>query len=147
MRCFSRISTTPATIATATITMCGLLLAAGCHSDHGNGDDGHGASGHTAALNVHVTTDPKPPIKGQNKWIVEVHDKNHARVAGATVTVEATMPSMGHGSSEKPAVKETTDGVFEVFPVTLQMAGEWKVVTTATLGADSATETGTYTVK
>jgi len=130
-------------LALAATLSAALLLVAGCESE----DDGNTAGTTDPAITLHITTAPSPPKVGQNKWTVMVHGKDGKMASGASVTVEPTMPSMGHGSSEKAVIKEISTGKFEAFPITLQMGGKWQVVVKATVGSETVTDTKDYDIK
>lgn len=100
----------------------------------------------TAALVLTAAFDPAAAV-GQNHLGITLVDGAGAGVAGATVTVEPTMPAMGHGSTETPVVSDDGAGHYTAFPVTLQMAGSWHIVVTATVGAEVATHAFDVTVQ
>jgi hypothetical protein len=84
-----------------------------------------GANGQTITL---LSSDPGPPIKGNNVWQVSVTDAANAPQSGATLKVNPFMPDHGHGSPAKTAVKPLADpGQYTVAPVYLFMAGLWEI--------------------
>ncbi|MGE0326121.1 MAG: FixH family protein [Polyangiaceae bacterium] len=139
------------------LTASALLLAA-CSSDS-DGNDGSGGTGNTefsckdatdtfsAGLSKMTTTgmfevmlmdaDPAPPAKLANTWMVHIKDANGDNVSGATLTVNPNMPAHGHGSSKAVAVTDMGDGMYQLDPVYMQMAGHWAVPISVTMGADT----------
>jgi len=91
-----------------------------------------------SALTLSAQFDSAAPTTGQNHLLITLLDDAGAGVEGATLTVVPTMPMMGHGSTETPAVSELGDGVYDAFPVTFQMPGQWKIEIDAELGGLSA---------
>jgi hypothetical protein len=88
---------------------------------------------------VLVSSDPGPPIKGNNTWEVQVLDSSMQPVTGATMTAKPFMPDHGHGTSVVPIV--SADGMsYMVTPLYLFMPGLWQVTLNATSGGttDSA---------
>lgn len=124
-----------------------LSLTAGCehdeHDEHEN-HDGHDSSesseleadeysegmvkecdgGH---FSVALSSEPGPPAKGVNTWMLEVSDHSGAAAPGATLTVTPTMPEHGHGSQSVAEVTDDGEGQYTVTPVDLHMAGLWDV--------------------
>jgi hypothetical protein len=90
----------------------------------------------TGAKGVNVTllsSDPGPPIKGNNTWKVLVTDPGKAPQAGAMLKVVPFMPDHGHGTIVKPSVTSLPDaGQYEIAPLNLFMAGLWEVTFTVT---------------
>ncbi len=136
----------------------GLLLA-GCSSDS-SGNDGSGGTGSeykcTHATDTYsvglskmgskgmfevmlMDADPAPPAKKDNTWMVHVKDAQGNNVVGATLGVNPNMPEHGHGSTQTTVVTDMGDGMYELKPVYLQMAGYWAVPITVTMGADTDT--------
>lgn len=136
----------------------GLVLA-GCSSDSTD-NEGSGGTGSTYTC-THATdtyevglskmtgkgmfelmlmdADPAPPAKKENTWMVHVKDADGNDVAGATLTVNPNMPEHGHGSTQTTTVTDMGDGMYELKPVYLQMAGYWAVPITVTMGSDTDT--------
>jgi hypothetical protein len=87
----------------------------------------------TIPLAVHVAA---APAVGSGKHAVTARLVNTGTVeldvtpsAGATVTVQAVMPTTGYASGEVPAVA-TDPGKFRVTGLPLMMPGQWEIVTT-----------------
>lgn len=151
---FARILRALAPLVTASV------LLAGCSSDSED-NGGSGGSGGTEYKCTHATdtysvglsklgtegvfevmlmdADPAPPSKKQNTWTVHVKDADGNDVSGATLTVNPNMPEHGHGSTQTTAVTDLGDGMYELSPVYLQMAGYWAIPITVTLGSESDT--------
>ena len=92
---------------------------------------------------------PAPPIKGDNRWSVEVRDGSGALVAGVTLEAEPFMPDHGHGTAVDPIVTEDGDGIYTIDPVNFFMPGYWETtVTVVDLGAtdDESDDTDLDTV-
>lgn len=141
------------------LAAAGVLLA-GCSSDSED-NTGSGGSGSTEYKCTQATdtysvglsklssegvfevvlmdADPAPPSKKENTWMVHVKDAAGNDVSGATLTVNPNMPEHGHGSSQTTTVTDLGDGMYELSPVYLQMAGYWAIPITVTLGAESDT--------
>jgi hypothetical protein len=76
---------------------------------------------------VLVSSDPGPPIKGNNTWVVRVLDSANQPVPGATLTVRPYMPDHGHGTPIVVMPTETSPGTYTLSPVNLFMSGLWQV--------------------
>lgn len=87
---------------------------------------------------VKLTSDPAPPTKGVNMWMIEVSDAA-GPVTGANITVEPFMPEHGHGSDSVANVSDEDEGMYHAHPVELQMLGVWD--TTITIEKDGVTDT------
>lgn len=74
-----------------------------------------------------LDSDPGPPIKGVNKWMVEVRDETDTLMTGTQLTVTPFMPDHNHGSSVKPTITELSNGQYEIDNVYLFMPGLWEV--------------------
>ncbi|MEZ4269714.1 MAG: FixH family protein [Myxococcota bacterium] len=119
-----------------------VLLAAmvvGCD----NGDD---ETTTAKQLALALSWDPAPPTTGQNRLTITVTHADGSPAPGATLTVDPQMPAMGHGSSETPVITEVDPGVYEAFPVTFQMPGEWTLSVTATHGTMSGSASASLNV-
>ena len=82
------------------------------------------------------SSDPAPPVKGNNNWVLRVLDAAGAPVTGATLTVVPKMPDHGHGTSIVPTITPMGD-TYRVDNVNLFMAGLWEVTITVSAGANS----------
>ena len=88
-----------------------------------------------------LSSDPGPPIKGNNTFTVLVTDGSEVPQAGATLDVMPFMPDHGHGSPARPVAKPLPDaGKYTVTPLYLFMAGLWEITfnVTAPSGAKDA---------
>lgn len=78
-----------------------------------------------------VSSDPAPPARGNDTWIVRAQDASGATIPASMLAVDAFMPDHGHGSSVKPTLMPQPDGSVQVTPLYLFMAGVWRVTFTA----------------
>jgi hypothetical protein len=86
-----------------------------------------------------VSSDPAPPSRGDNRWIVQLSTMAApvTPVSGASMTVTPFMPDHQHGSGETVIVKPMTEaGQYELDPVNLWMPGLWEI----TMRVTGATE-------
>ena len=87
-----------------------------------------------------ISSNPGPPIKGNNDWSIRIADSAGNPVTGATIDVTPFMPDHGHGTPIKVGVTPmTSGGTYLLSPVNLFMAGLWQVtirVTTADSKSD-----------
>jgi hypothetical protein len=145
----------------------GLTLAlaaalAACSSD-GGGEDGAnggattacGGQGETFSVNMTkmgnlgevsftlVSSEPAPPQRFTNVWIVELKDSGGAPLLGATLEVFPNMPAHDHGSPEPVVVRELGDGRYELNPVNLFMRGLWETTIDATM-SDGTTDSAMF---
>jgi hypothetical protein len=75
-----------------------------------------------------LSSDPGPPIKGNNVWQVLVTDAANAPQPGTTLKVNPFMPDHGHGSPARTVVKPLpAPGQYTVAPLYLFMAGLWEI--------------------
>ena len=74
-----------------------------------------------------------------NRVDLIIHNKNDKDVAGAKITVEPWMPSMGHGVMERPVVNEKGGGLYNVDNVIFSMTGDWELRLEITSGQISDT--------
>lgn len=123
-----------------TLSLIGAFVVAtlgglACDGDSARSDvaDTLGAEA-VAGLAVTAAFETASPSAGQHHLTITVKNATGGGLAGATVTVVATMPLMGHGSTETPAVTDQGGGTYDAFPVTLQMPGRWKVEVEAANG-------------
>lgn len=75
-----------------------------------------------------VSSDPAPPFKGDNAWVLDFTDAQGMPLADLEMVVTPMMPDHGHGTPVN-AVVTATDmaGRYEVTPVNLFMAGYWEI--------------------
>lgn len=83
---------------------------------------------------VFTDAEPAEPIRGINKWTLDVTDLADAPVEGATLTVKPWMPDHGHGSPQPVVVEDVGDGQYVLDPVNLFMAGYWEITITTEMG-------------
>ncbi len=79
-----------------------------------------------------VSSDPAPPIRGDNVWQVEIEDDSGAPLEGATVKAIAFMPDHNHTSSVPVTYTEDPAGSYQIDPVNLFMPGIWEITIQAT---------------
>ena len=72
-------------------------------------------------------SEPAPPARLDNAWVLSVHDANGEPVLGADLVLDPRMPDHGHGAPRQPAVEELGDGQYSVEPVALSMQGFWTI--------------------
>lgn len=85
---------------------------------------------------VLVQSDPAPPARGRNSWVLKILDAGGKPVSGARIGVDAFMPSHGHGSPTVPAITPAGDG-YAIGPISLFMPGLWEVTLDAAVGGIS----------
>ncbi|MEZ4368442.1 MAG: FixH family protein [Kofleriaceae bacterium] len=96
-----------------------------------------GAGGTTFRL---VSSDPAPPARGDNAWVLEV-ETGGAPMAGATVDVTPFMPDHQHGSPVAVEVTPTgTDGRYDAAPLNFWMPGLWEITVEAAPAGGGATD-------
>ncbi len=76
-----------------------------------------------------VSSEPGPPLQGDNIWVVDIVDPEQAPVAAATdFSIVPWMPDHGHGTNVQAEVTPMGEaGRFEIGPVNLWMPGVWTV--------------------
>lgn len=78
-----------------------------------------------------VSSDPGPPIKGSNTFVVNVSSASGDPVE-SELTVELYMPDHKHGTSVPAEISYDPDsGNFTITPLYLFMAGVWRVTLSA----------------
>ena len=88
-----------------------------------------------ALFDVALRTAPQqPPQRGIDTLQYQVTDPSGAPVTGLVLTVVPWMPAHGHGTSVRPTVTETGDGLYEASNVVLFMQGRWELRTSITGG-------------
>jgi len=83
---------------------------------------------------VLVSSEPAPPARNDNTWVLELHDATGAPLDGATVDVRPFMPDHNHGTSIETQVTpvDGTPGRYTLDPVNMFMPGVWEVTIRAT---------------
>jgi hypothetical protein len=130
-----------------------LLLLAALASACGGGHAGHGhdagaefvtcvgesradvytpgleKAGRLGAARVRLLeSDPAPPIRGDNRWTVEIVATAGAPLDGLVISVTPFMPDHQHGTPVKAVVTAAgTPGRYHLSPVNLFMAGLWQI--------------------
>jgi len=89
-----------------------------------------------------LDSNPGPPVKGTNTWMIAVADAGGAPVPGATITVVPFMPDHGHGSPIKVAVTDQGGGQYQLAPLYLFMAGIWQI--TINITANNMTDQSVF---
>jgi hypothetical protein len=86
------------------------------------------AAGAAGAEVVVIETDPAPPARFENTWIVTATTADGAVATVDDVTVTAFMPAHGHYSPTPPSVAaHGAAGELEVSAMDLWMPGTWEV--------------------
>lgn len=143
----------------AVATVALSALCAGCGSDSEE-PQGSGGSGNTFSCSQQTDTysvglakdsskgtfrvelmdaEPAPPQKRTNVWMIHLSDAQAAHLSGVDVRVTPRMPEHGHGSTEQTAVTDLGDGMYELNPVFLHMAGYWVIEISVTQGGQTDT--------
>jgi len=74
-----------------------------------------------------VQTDPSPPLKGNNLFVVRASNPDGSPVTG-TLSLTLKMPDHGHSASTLPKpVLDAETSSYALDPVTLFMAGVWEL--------------------
>ena len=136
-----------------------LLLAlglSGCGSHH-QGSSGGGADGAMATCAMEpralayaagmqlpgmnqlfvvtlLASDPGPPWKGDNTWMLRVAGSDGAPADNLMLAVVPFMPDHGHGTPIKVRVTPSAGGNYKLERVNLFMAGLWQVTITIKTG-------------
>ena len=114
------------------------LLLAACGTEEAPASSG--------TLHIEARPDPDPPRVGQNALELHVTDADGNPVAGAAVTVDTFMPSMGHGSTEQPQIADEGGGTYRASPLTFHMVGTWQVTVHAAAGGEEGEARFTWEV-
>lgn len=122
---------------------CFACFSAGCSGESDTGGDLVVQTADGAALHFELSTPPL--VEGPNDLEIAILSGD-APLEGATVTVLATMPGMGHEGAGTPAI-ERGDGVYAVEGLVLSMPGTWEIEVTASAGEVSDTVTFTSEVQ
>ena len=90
------------------------------------------------AFSVSLTVDPDPPVPMQDALLeVKVRDSKGQPIAGASVSMDLTMPGM-RMPMNRPDVGESDGGVYRARTL-FTMAGNWRVQVVVTYGGKSET--------
>ncbi len=100
----------------------------------------------SGSLKIDAHTVPEQPHIGQNTLVVFVFDADGTPVDGAALSVDAFMPSMGHGSTEVPVITEVGGGEYHADPLTFTMPGTWQVTVQAAAGDDDGKRVFTWEI-
>lgn len=73
------------------------------------------------------SAEPAEPIRGDNGWMLTVTDLEGNPVEGVIIDANPWMPDHGHGTAVEEEVVEVGDGMYDVSPLNLFMAGYWEV--------------------
>jgi len=125
-----------------------LVLLAGCGKDGDSaGEDdvlGGPSSGATdgGSYMVEYETDPSPiPLSEPFTMRTRVTEPNGQWVEDATVVVNATMPSHGHGMNTTPTTDYDSEGWYTTEGMLFHMPGDWQLTIDVT--RDGTVETST----
>lgn len=84
-----------------------------------------------------MSSDPAPPFKGDNTWVLSFSDLEGAPLTDLDMVVIPTMPDHGHGTPINAVVTALEQpGQYEITPVNLFMAGYWEIAIDVTLPGD-----------
>jgi hypothetical protein len=75
---------------------------------------------------VALTSEPAPPLVGDNIWTFAVKDSGGAPVPGATITASQNNVDHGHGGSKVIVVTDLGGGTYRAAPVNFNMPGYWE---------------------
>ncbi len=138
-----------------------LLTSALAACGGGNADDDRPDSGFNCALDQRdeefiagmektgengltfrlVSSDPAPPQRNDNLWVIEVEDGDGPLV-GATVDVIPFMPDHNHGTPTPAVISDgDADGEYIADPVNLFMPGIWEITIEATPAGGTGVDT------
>lgn len=94
-----------------------------------------------------VQTDPSPPVKGNNLFVVRASNPDGSPVTG-TLSLTLKMPDHGHSASTLPKpVLDAETSSYTLDPVTLFMAGVWELgLEMKSNAADGARDTVSFYV-
>jgi hypothetical protein len=89
-----------------------------------------------------VSSNPAPPARNDNTWILELHDSGGAPLEGATVDAKPFMPDHNHGTSIDVEVTpvDGMPGQYQLAPVNMFMPGVWETTIRATPAGGSQAE-------
>lgn len=98
-----------------------------------------GTTGMTFRL---VSSDPAPPARNDNAWVIEIEDAAGAPLEAADVEVTPFMPDHGHGTGIPAIVTPSSDvaGRYDVDPVNLFMPALWDITIRATPAGGTAAD-------
>jgi hypothetical protein len=81
-----------------------------------------------------VSSDPAPPIKGDNSWVLDFTDLDGAPLTDLSMVAIPMMPDHGHGTPINAIVTALDEpGRYEITPVNLFMTGYWAITIDVTL--------------
>lgn len=120
---------------------CFALSLGACDADTDSGGELTVQAADGAALHFELSTPPL--VEGQNDLGLEILDGD-VPLEGATVTVLATMPGMGHDGSGTPATDQGSGG-YTVEGLVFSMPGSWEIEVSAT--SEGVSDSVTFTVE
>jgi hypothetical protein len=74
-----------------------------------------------------VSSDPAPPAKGINTWVIRVADGSGTPLTQAPLKVTPWMPDHNHGPSVVATITSQGDGSYNVSPLDFFMPGVWRI--------------------
>lgn len=81
-----------------------------------------------------VSSDPAPPIKGDNTWVLDFTNLDGAPLADLTLVAIPMMPDHNHGTPINAIVTALDEpGRYQITPVNLFMTGYWETTINVTL--------------
>lgn len=81
-------------------------------------------------------SDPAPPARQDNSWVIAVKDANGEPILDAQLTLNPRMPDHGHGAPREAVVTQLGDGRYRAEPVALFMPGYWTIDVSVSVGDD-----------
>jgi hypothetical protein len=108
----------------------------------------HLAKAGAAGLKFEIqSSDPAPPAKGGDTFVVKITDANGQAMTG-DLSADLYMPDHGHGTTVEPVITfDPATSTYTLTPLYLFMPGVWRVRLTAYAGsadAGTAIDTGTF---
>jgi hypothetical protein len=90
-----------------------------------------------------VSSDPAPPARPNNDWVIKIADSTGAALDGATVSVKPFMPDHNHGTGIVPTITPVSGmpGTYDANPINTFMPGIWEITITARPAGGGATDT------
>ncbi len=80
------------------------------------------------------SSEPAPPAREDNAWVISVRDQEGDPMLGAELTLDPQMPDHGHGSPREAIVTELGDGQYQAEPISLFMPGFWQIEVAISVG-------------
>ena len=85
-----------------------------------------------------LSSNPGPPAKGNDTWIIKVTDTTSQPQPALNLSVLPFMPDHGHGTSVNASITNNHDGTYTVAPLYFFMPGVWRITFASASPADTA---------